>query len=671
MAVPTQGAPQVHPPFRDSLRTYPVFYSLQILGQRAFLALEKVFNAIFGDRLNPLYYLGAITYFLLWVVIGTGLYLYAFFETGVAAAYDSVEALTHGQWYAGGVIRSVHRYASDGLVITMLLHMVRHFTFDHHRGFRWFSWVSGVVLLWLTYASGVNGYMLPWDRLAQFVVTATTEWFDALPVIGGVMARNFITNANVSDRLFSLLAFLHIGLPLGVMAVLWVHTQRVPSAKTNPPKPLMWSLLAMLVLLALVRPAISQGPVDMASLPITVNFDWFYLLVYPLIESWGPRETWLLTVGFSCFLVLLPWLPLRIRTKQPTWDMAVHPDERIVVGRSGETLLDAGLRAGLPMPFECRNGGCGVCKATILHGNVKLSPYQEAALTDAERAAGKTLLCCAEPLGNVEIEYVPQANAKQLPIQKYLARVTKLDLLSADVMQLSLALVDGSLLKFHAGQYINIILDNGERRSFSFATAPHEAHEIELQVRLVPGGRFTTAVFETMKVGDNLSFEGPLGTFTLREDSDKPILFVAGSTGFAPVKSMVESAFHTGINRQMILYWGARRPSDFYLADLAEQWAREHANFKFVPVLSAPEPQDHWTGRTGLVHEAILQDYPDLSQHQVYACGSVQMVKAAQPAFVKHGISTDDCFSDAFHLAPQRPLDAQQADLVKLGGTHV
>ena len=152
-------------------------------------------DPIFGERLNPLYYLGAITYFLLWVVIGTGLYLYAFFETGVAVAYGSVEALTHGQWFAGGILRSFHRYASDGLVITMLLHLVRHFTFDHHRGFRWFSWVSGVVLLWLTFASGVNGYMLPWDRLAQFVVTATTEWFDALPVIGGSMTRNFITNA--------------------------------------------------------------------------------------------------------------------------------------------------------------------------------------------------------------------------------------------------------------------------------------------------------------------------------------------------------------------------------------------------------------------------------------------------------------------------------------------
>lgn len=647
-----------------------MFNLLQTNGQRAFLVLEKLFNAIFGERLNPLYYLGAISYFLLWVVIATGLYLYAFFETGVAAAYGSVESLTHGQWYAGGLIRSFHRYASDGMVITMLLHLLRHFTFDRHRGFRWFSWVSGVMLLWLTYASGVNGYMLPWDRLAQFVVTATTEWFDALPVIGGAMTRNFITNANVSDRLFSLLSFLHIGLPLAVLAVLWVHTQRVPGAKTNPPKPLMVALLAMLLVLSIAKPAVSQGPVDMATLPSTVKFDWFYLIAYPLIESWGAKETWLLTVGFSCFLVLLPWLPPRRRSAQAGWDMAVHPDEQIVTGRSGETLLDAGLRAGLPMPFDCRNGGCGVCKANLLHGSVRMGAFQESVLTKEEQAAGKTLLCCAEPLGNVEISYEPSKDAKRLPVHKHVARVTRLEPLSADVKRLCLTLADGSTLKFHAGQYINIILDNGEKRSFSFATAPHEAQEIELQVRLVPGGRFTTAVFETMKVGDNLTFEGPLGTFTLREDSRKPILFVAGSTGFAPVKSMVESAFHTGIDRRMILYWGVRRRRDLYLGELAEQWAREHANFTFIPVLSDADPEDAWTGRTGLVHEAILADFPDLSQHQVYACGSVQMVQAAQPAFVKHGISTDDCFSDAFHLAPQRPVDSQQASVVKLGGTH-
>jgi NAD(P)H-flavin reductase/ferredoxin len=643
---------------------------LQNFAQHAFLAVERLFNALFGERLNPFYYLGAISYFLFWVVVGSGLYIYAFFETGVASAYASVESLTHGQWYAGGVLRSMHRYASDGLVVTMLLHLLRHFTFGRHRGFRWFSWVTGVALLWLAYASGINGYMLPWDRLAQFVVTATTEWFDALPVIGGAMTRNFIYNASVSDRLFSLLSFIHIGLPLGMLAVLWVHTQRTPSAKTNPPRPLMLGTLACLLALSLLKPALSQAPADMGTQAATIDFDWFYLPVYTLIQDWSPIRVWALLAGATLLLAMLPWLPPRVRAKQPARTIAVHPDERIIAARAGESILDAGLREGLPMPFECRNGGCGVCKARLVRGEVRLQPYQEAVLTPAERAAGKTLLCCAEPLGDVEIEYVPLAGTKPLPVKQHLARVTKLEPMAADVMRLCLRLEGGTALHYHAGQYINIVLADGAKRSFSFAAAPGTSDEIELHVRRIPGGRFTTEVFTTMKVGDAIRFEGPLGAFTLREDSDKPILFVAGSTGFAPVKSMLEQAFRTGLKRRMVLYWGVRRRADLYLGDLAAQWAREHANFTFVPVLSEPGPEDAWSGRTGLVHEAILADFPDLSAHQVYACGSVQMVAAAQPAFVAHGISSDDCFSDAFHLAPQRPLGSAQADMVKLGGSN-
>lgn len=645
----------------------------QRLVQRVFLGIESVFNIFFGERLNPFYYLGAISYFLFWVVVASGLYLYAFFETSVVNAYASVEALTHGQRYVGGVLRSVHRYASDGMVLSMILHLVRHFTFDRHRGFRWFSWVSGVALLWLAYASGVNGYMLPWDRLAQYVVTTTTEWFDVLPVLGGSMTRNFISNANVSDRLFSLLSFIHIGLPLGMLAVLWIHTQRVAGAKTNPPRSLMIGILATMLVLSILKPALSQAPADMATMPTMLDFDWFYLPAYALVDLWGPAKTWLLVIGATLLLVVLPWLPPKFAGKRRQWTLALHPDDRIINVRIGETLLDAGLREGLPMPFECRNGGCGVCKCTVLHGEVSLQPYQEAMLTKAERDAGKTLLCCAEPLSDVEIEYVPEANAKALPIKQYVARVTKLVPLAEDVMQLCLQIEGGSTLKFHAGQYINIVLADGAKRSFSFATAPDARTdgEIELHVRRVVGGRFTTLVFTSMKVGDTLRFEGPLGAFTLRDDSDKPVLFVAGSTGFAPVKSMVEHAFNTGVARRMILYWGVRSRRDLYMGELAAQWAQEHANFSFIPVLSEPRPEDQWTGRTGLVHEAILADFPDLSAHQVYACGSVQMVEAAYPAFVKRGISSDDCFSDAFHLAPQRPLIANDADMVRLGGSNV
>ncbi len=645
----------------------------QAIAQRGFLTVERIFNAFFGERLNPFYYLGAITYFLLWIAIATGLYLYAFFETSVVHAYASVEALTYGQRYVGGVMRSVHRYASDGLVLGMVLHLIRHFTFDRHRGFRWFSWVTGVALLWLAYASGVNGYMLPWDRLSQFIVTATTEWFDVLPVLGGAMARNFISNANVSDRLFSLLAFMHIGLPLSMLAVLWVHTQRVPGARNSPPRPLMVGILATMIVLSLIKPALSQAPADMATMPTMVAFDWFYLPAYALIDGVGPGKTWLLAISATLLLGVMPWLPPRFASRQKRWNLALHPDDRIIAVHAGETLLDAGLREGLPMPFECRNGGCGVCKCTLLHGEVALQPYQEEVLTKAERAAGKTLLCCAEPLTDVEIEYVPDAGAKSLPVNQFSARVTRLEPLAADVMRLCLQIDGGLALKFFAGQYINILLADGAKRSFSFATAPTvpASGEVELHVRRVIGGRFTTLVFTTLKVGDALRFEGPLGAFTLREGSDKPVIFVAGSTGFAPVKSMLEHAFRTGLKRRMILYWGVRSYRDLYMGELAGQWAREHENFSFVPVLSEPRPEDQWCGHTGLVHEAILADFPDLSKHQIYACGSVQMVEAAYPAFVNRGISSDDCFSDAFHLAPQRPLSANTAEMVRLGGRDV
>ncbi len=636
-------------------------------GRWLFHRAEGVFNFAFGDRLNPLYYLGPISYFLFWIVVASGLYLYVFFSTGVNQAYDSVEYLTVQQWYLGGVMRSLHRYASDGMVFFMLLHLGRHFFFDQYRSFRWFSWITGIVLLWLVYAAGINGYMLPWDRLAQFVVVATAEWFDWLPIFNGTLIRNFIFQESVNDRLFSLLSFIHIGIPLGTLFLLWVHTQRVPQARTNPPWPIAVTLLAALVVLSLVKPAVSLERADLSAAVTTIPFDWFYLTVYPLIYEWSPGAVWALTGGLTALLVLLPWLPPKRRLgPQEGFHIMVHPDNRIIPVREGESVLDAALKEGIPMPFECRNGGCGVCKGTVLSGRVDPGLYQSNVLTEEERQAGKALFCVCTPLSDIEIEYEPKEAPGGIPVKTYTARVERMRKLSPDVMQVFLKPGGGEKIRFYPGQYINIILPDGEKRAFSFATAPHLADLIELHVRLIPGGRFTTHVFNEMKEGDPVRFEGPLGAFFLREDSRKPIIFVAGATGFAPVKAMVEHAFHTGLKRQMLLYWGVRSLKDLYLADLPHQWEREHANFKFVPVLSEARPEDHWQGRTGLVHEAIIEDFPDLAEHQIYACGSVAMVEAAHPAFVSHGLSADDCFSDAFKLAPQ--IQARATEMVKLGG---
>ncbi len=634
-----------------------MIHRIHLIGQWFFLRVEGLFNLAFGDRLNPLYYLGPIAYYLLWLVVASGLYLYVFFETSVGGAYDSVEALTHAQPWAGGVLRSIHRYASDGMVLVMLLHLARHWCFDRYRGFRWFSWASGVALLWLVYASGINGYMLPWDRLSQFVVVATAEWLDWLPVFQGALVRNFIFAENVNDRLFSLLSFIHIGAPLAALALLWVHTQRVPQARTTPPLSVALTLSAALVVLSLVKPAVSQPRADLAAAAGSVDFDWFYLPVYALLYRTSPGEVWLLLGGATVFFLLLPWLPPK--KKAAEHHMLVRPDNRIVAVRAGDTILDAALREGIALPFECRNGGCGQCKATLAYGEVDHGAYQKEALTLAEREAGQILTCCAQPRGDVEIEYLPAKTPGGIRPREWLATVERLEKLAPDVMRVILALEGGERISFYAGQYINVLLEDGARRSFSFATAPQESARIELHIRRIEGGRYTGHVFERMRAGDKVRFEGPLGAFFLREDSEKPIIFVAGSTGFAPVKSMLEHAFARGLRRRMLLYWGTRQRADMYLAALPEQWAREHDNFTFVPVLSDPAPEDHWQGRTGLVHEAILADFPSLAGHQVYACGSTAMVEAAHPAFRARGLAQDDCFADAFRPAPQ---------LARLGG---
>jgi len=623
--------------------------ALQRLLRWLFMQAEALFNRAFGDRLNPLYHLGAISFYLFWIVVATGLYLFAFFDTSVTGAYRSVEALTHGQWFAGGVLRSVHRYASDAIVVTMLIHMLRHFAFNRLRGFRWFSWVTGVALIWLVYVAGVNGYMLPWDQLAQFVISASFEWLDWLPSFGGALIRNFIYPTSVSDRFFSLLVFIHIGVPLVTLLLMWIHVQRVPKANTQPPRPIAISVLVTLLVLALVQPVVSQGGaarLDVA--PSALQLDWFLLSLIPLFYAWPLGAVWALVAGATALLLALPWLPWRRqRGVAQALQITVHPGARHISARSGETILEAGLRAEFALRYDCRSGGCGLCRCTVLNGRVDHGAFQPAVLSEAMRARGQALMCCAVPLEDLEIEVespVPDSAAR---LKQYHGHIVSMDRLAEDVMRLMVALPDGQRIEFAAGQYLNVVLDDGQRRAFSFANPPHDNALIELHVRLIPGGRFTTHVFNDMRAGDSLRFEGPLGRFTLT-DSERPILFVAGATGFAPVKSIVEDAFQRGLRRPMRLYWGVRQRKDLYMLELAECWQREQAHFTFVPVISDGTPGDGWAGRRGLVHEAMLADFADLSGYEVYACGSVKMVETAMPAFLAQGLGEAFCFSDAF-----------------------
>ena len=625
---------------------------LQRIVRWFFMHAENLFNRAFGEKLNPLYHLGTISFWQFWLLVGTGLYLYIFADTGVHDAFESVERITHDQWWAGGIMRSVHRYATDGMILTMLLHLLRHFAYDRYRGFRWFSWATGVALIWMAYLAGINGFMLVWDKLAQFVVVATAEWFDALPMFGGTLIRNFLYQENVSSRLFTLLAFIHIAAPLIMVFVMWIHVQRVPRAHTNPPRAIAIAVTLMYLALALVKPIVSQGgEADLSVVPGDIAFDWFQLPVLALVYVVDPLTLWLAVVGFSFLLFLTPWLPpLRRGAARSESTVMFHPGRHAVIARYGETLLDAGLRQNVNLPYECRNGGCGECKCTVLRGRVDPGVFQPSALSAEELAQGKVLMCCATVIEDVEVEFEPGAKAADDAIREYTARVVKLEKLSPNVMRVLLKLPEGQAIAFTAGQYINVILEDGERRAFSFANPPHEPEFIELQIRLVPGGRFTTYVFEKMKEGDEIRFEAPLGDFVLRE-SNRPIIFVAAATGFAPVKSMIEDAFHRGLKRPMYLYWGVRKPTDFYMLELPQRWAREHPSFKFVPVVSEPQPGDGWSGRTGLVHEAILQDFPSLASHEIYACGSVGMVQSIFPFLKNQGAEDGMCFSDAFLLS--------------------
>lgn len=314
----------------------------------------------------------------------------------------------------------------------------------------------------------------------------------------------------------------------------------------------------------------------------------------------------------------------------------------------GEAVLAAALRQGFILPYGCKNGACGSCKGRILSGTVDFGVYQEKALSEADRAQGKALFCQAKPLSDLVIEARTVGAAKGIEVKTLPCRVQKLERLAEDVMMLRLKLPANEKLVFLAGQFLEFMLKDGTRRSFSMANPPHEAELLELHVRRVADGAFTAQVFERMKERDILRFEGPLGTFFLREDSAKPIVLVASGTGFAPIKSIIEDAVRKGVTRPMVLYWGGRRPKDLYMNALAEGWAAQGL-LRYVPVISEALPEDAWTGRSGFVHRAVMEDFPDLSAHQVYACGVPVMVDAAHRDFVAHcKLPDEEFFSDSF-----------------------
>ncbi|MGZ5817999.1 MAG: CDP-6-deoxy-delta-3,4-glucoseen reductase [Burkholderiaceae bacterium] len=332
-----------------------------------------------------------------------------------------------------------------------------------------------------------------------------------------------------------------------------------------------------------------------------------------------------------------------------TFQVTVQPSGRQFTCDEGETVLAAAIRAGVGLPYGCKNGACGTCKGKIVTGNVTHGKHQEKTLTAADEANGFSLFCCATPHADLVIEAREVGGAGEFPVKKLPSRVTKIDKVSDDVAILSLQLPASERLQYRAGQYIEFLLKDGKRRSYSMANAPHLDENITLHIRHLPGGLFTDHVFNTMKERDILRFEGPLGTFFLREDSEKPMVLLASGTGFAPIKAIVEHAIHIESKRPMLLYWGGRRPKDLYMHALCEEWARTLPNFTYVPVISDALPEDNWSGRTGFVHRAVANDLPDLSGYQVYACGAPIMVDSAKQDFVAQcKLPEEEFYADSF-----------------------
>ena len=331
------------------------------------------------------------------------------------------------------------------------------------------------------------------------------------------------------------------------------------------------------------------------------------------------------------------------------YSVTIEPSGRNFTMEGDETVLMAGIRQNVALPYGCKDGACGSCKCKKISGTVVHRNHQAKALTADEEAAGYVLTCCATPQSDLVLESRQVTQAGAIPIRKMPTRVSKLARLSDDVMVMQLQLPANDTFTYKPGQYIEFILRDGARRSSSRANAPQADVGVELHIRHMPGGKFTDLVFGSMKEKEILRIEGPFGSFFLREDSAKPIILLASGTGFAPIKALIEQMLQQGIARPATLYWGGRRPTDLYLDAWVQDKLQSMPNLRYVPVVSDAQLADAWTGRTGFVHQAVLQDHADLSGYQVYACGAPVVVDSARRDFCASAdLPEDEFFADAF-----------------------
>ena len=335
--------------------------------RHGFELIERPFGRLFGPALNPLAQLGALGFFFFWIVTISGIYLFIFFDTGIERAYESVQYISQDQWFHAGVMRSLHRYAADLMVVMVATHLLRQFAYDQYRGVRWFSWFTGLPMIWLLYGSGITGYWLVWDKLAQYVAITTSELLDRLPIFGEPIARNFISTGTLTSRFFTLMVFMHIAVPLFLLFVMWVHILRISRPKINPPRMLAAISLLALIAVSLWKPALSQGHVDLAKAPVEVGLDWFYLPLYPLTDTWGKGGVWAFLGAFSLMIGLMPWLPPLRRARAAEVDLAhCNGCARCAEDCPYEAIRMVARTDGLPFPSQAQVNAslctsCGIC----------------------------------------------------------------------------------------------------------------------------------------------------------------------------------------------------------------------------------------------------------------------------------------------------------------------
>ncbi|MBL1276074.1 MAG: CDP-6-deoxy-delta-3,4-glucoseen reductase [Ectothiorhodospiraceae bacterium] len=339
-----------------------------------------------------------------------------------------------------------------------------------------------------------------------------------------------------------------------------------------------------------------------------------------------------------------------------SFTVRIEPSGHTFDVESNESVLDAALRHGYSFPYGCRGGGCGACKGKVLNGTVDYGTNLPPALSEEDVSRGLALFCQARPSSDLSVEIKEVGESDNLEIKTLPTKVQKKEFLSHDVVRLYLKLPEIERMQFRAGQYIDILLPDGRKRSFSLANAPHDDALIELHIRHVDGGDFTGYVMDELHEKDILRIEGPHGSFFLREEAKRPLIFMAGGTGFAPIKGIIEHALAEGLNQPMYLYWGVRTEKDLYLADLPAKWAKHLPHFHFIPIFSeqpsATTPASNAQAiRSGYVHDAVVSDFPEgLEKFDVYASGPPVMVHAGFDAFKKHGLLEDRYFSDAFEF---------------------